>query len=124
MPRSCLGLCESDWAPSAFLKEQNSQTQLVIAQGKHILQASILNARFFTGLRKVKTGSHFFPIVPGVSMRMDTEINPGSTCIEGKLFGGSEAKYKKMHFTVKHSNLEPIDADCKSLMFWKILEAE
>ena len=25
---------------------------------------------------------------------------------------------------VKHSNLEPIDADCKSLMFWKILEAE
>ena len=29
-----------------------------------------------------------------------------------------------MHFTVKHSNLEPIDADCKSLMFWKILEAE
>ena len=57
-------------------------------------------------------------------MRIDTEINPGSTCIEGKLFGGSETKYKKMHFTVKHSNLEPIDADCKSLMFWKILEAE
>ena len=79
---------------------------------------------FLLGLKKVKTGSHFFPIVPGVSMRIDTEINPGSTCIEGKLFGGSETKYKKMHFTVKHSNLEPIDADCKSLMFWKILEAE
>ena len=50
-------------------------------------------------------------------MRMDTEIKPVSTCIEG-------TKYKKMHFTVKHSNLEPIDADCESLMFWKILEAE
>jgi len=26
----------------------------------------------------------FFPIIPGVSMRMDIEMNPGSTYIEGK----------------------------------------
>ena len=98
---------------------------MVIAQGKHMLQTSILNARFFTGLKKKwKQDPILFPIVPGVSMRVDTEINPGSTCIEGKLFWESETKYKKMHFTVKQSNFEPIDADCKSLMFWKILEAE
>ena len=89
-----------------------------------MLQTSILNARFLLGLKKWKQDPIFFPIVPGVSMRMDAEINPGSTCIEGKHVWEGETKYKKMHFTVKHSNLEPIDADCKSLMFWKILEAE
>ena len=72
-----------------------------------MLQTSILNARFFTGLEKVKTGSHFFPIVPGVSMRIDTEINPGSTCIEGKHFWESETKYKKTHVTKHHSERTP-----------------
>ena len=74
-----------------------------------MLQTSILNARFLLGLKKWKQDPIFFPNVPGVSMRMDTEINPGSTCIDGKLFGESETKYKKMHFTVKHSSLEPIE---------------
>ena len=41
VPRSCLGLCENDCAPSAFLKENISQTQSVIAQGKHRLQTLI-----------------------------------------------------------------------------------
>ena len=41
VPRSCLGFFENDCAPSAFLKENISQTQLVIAQGKHRLQTLI-----------------------------------------------------------------------------------
>ena len=41
VPRSCLGLCENECGPSAFLKENISQIQLVLAQGKHRLQTLI-----------------------------------------------------------------------------------
>ena len=29
-----------------------------------------------------------------------------------------------MYVIIKYSNFEPIDADCESLIFWKILEVE
>ena len=41
MPRSYLGLCENDCDPNAFLKENISQIQLVLTQGKHRLQTLI-----------------------------------------------------------------------------------
>ena len=62
---------------------------------------------FLLGLKKWKQDPIFFPSVPGVSMRMYTEINPGSTCIEGKHFWESETKYKKTHVTKHHSERTP-----------------
>ena len=51
--------------------------------GYNSRQTHIININskylFFIGLEKMKTG---FPIVPGVFMKMDIKINPGSIFIE------------------------------------------
>ena len=119
------------WIGSQCIFEgQNISNSIGYSPGQARLQTSIRKCSFFNGLKKVKKGSHFFPTVPGVSMRMDTETPSGSTCIQGKLFEKVAQNITKCispNTTPKkntHSNLEPVDADCRFLMFGKILEAE
>ena len=74
---------------------------------------------FLLGLKKWKQDPNFFPSVPGVSMRMYTEINPGSTCIEGKHFWESETKYKKTHQTPQRKNAKEYVWLCWMIMVFR-----